>query len=165
MASLTNRTPAQLLEDMWALIAQEADSLRSAGKAGLEGQELDDVSKRLDRLVRSIRGAIKDSEAFETKQRAYAGDLSDQEVMTQLVKDPGYRGPLIECLKTEGWTVEPPTPGWGSAPKPKPKPKKEDAAPLIEKPKGAPTIKKARSPKQPKPNQVGMLLEDFLKDG
>lgn len=125
MATATTKSPRQLLQDMWDLLAQEADSLKSRRTSDLAGDELEDSSKQLNRLITSLRGAIKDATEFEAKQRGEVGDMSEADIVPALLDDPQYRKMFAAGLRNMGWTVKEPEAAEAFGAKPEKSPKQK----------------------------------------
>lgn len=127
VAAVTKKSPQQLLQDVWDLLAHEIDDIKARQAGGLTSDELEDASKRLDRLVRGINSATKNYSEYEEKIKASAASAADPDLVLALVKDPGHRAMFIKALESLGYTVTEAQPFQKKdpdAPTPKPKPKR-----------------------------------------
>lgn len=106
MAVMTRKDPRALLQDMWDLLAHEVDNLKHRREVGGgDDFDMEAQSKQLQRLITSIRGAIKDSENLERQLKDDAENASEIELVEALIDDPLQRPLVIDALTARGWVV------------------------------------------------------------
>lgn len=107
MAVTTRKDPRALLQDMWDLLAHEVDNLKHRREVGGgDDFDMEAQSKQLQRLITSIRGALKDSENLERQIKEDAENASEIELIEALIDDPQQRPLIIDALTARGWKVD-----------------------------------------------------------